>query len=102
MRTLDPHLAGSGRCSAEPQAPTWVVAWSGLDPWNIDSHDLTRLTLATHYRRVADVCGHGIYLHDGVRRSPAARTNRLLVVQVGPPPALRVDRSDLPRPAPPV
>ncbi len=75
MRTLDPRLAGLRAVLRGPVAPTWVVAWSGLDPWNIDSHDLTRLTLATHYRRVADVCGHGIYLHDGVRRAlPPGRT----------------------------
>ena len=56
-------------------APTWVVAWGGLDPWHIDAHGRTRLTLATHYHRVAGVCGHVVYLHDGVRRAlPPGRT----------------------------
>ncbi|MEO5709682.1 MAG: hypothetical protein ABIQ59_07660 [Nocardioidaceae bacterium] len=72
MRTLDPRLSGLRAVLRGPHAPTWVVAWSSLDPWNIDSHDLTRLALATHYRHVSDVCGHAIYLHDGVTRSLAA------------------------------
>jgi hypothetical protein len=71
MRTLDPHLAQLRSVLSGPHAPTWVVAWGGLDPWQIDAHDRTRLTLALHYRRVADVCGHPVYLHDGVRRTPA-------------------------------
>jgi hypothetical protein len=71
MRTLDPHLARLRAVLRGPHAPTWVVAWGDLDPWNIDAHDRTRLTLVTHYRRVATVCGHVIYLHDGVRRTLA-------------------------------
>ncbi len=58
MRTLDPHLAQLRSVLSGPRAPTWVVAWGGLDPWHIDAHDRTRLTLALHYRRVAEVCGH--------------------------------------------
>lgn len=73
MRTLDPHLSGLRAVLRGPEAPTWIVAWGDLDPWGIDSHDLTRLTLATHYHRVQDVCGHEVYLHDGLRRTlPAA------------------------------
>jgi hypothetical protein len=72
MRTLDPRLAGLRAVLRGPAAPTWVLAWGSLDPWNIDAHDLTRLTLASHYRRVADVCGREVYLHDGVRRTLAA------------------------------
>ena len=72
MRTLDPRLARLRAVLRGPAAPTWVLAWGSLDPWDIDAHDLTRLTLATHYRRVADVCGRIVYLHDGVRRTLAA------------------------------
>jgi 4-amino-4-deoxy-L-arabinose transferase-like glycosyltransferase len=71
MRTFDPRLAQLRAVLRGPRAPTWVVAWGSLDPWNIDAHDLTRLTLATRYRRVADVCGHQVYLHDGVHRTLA-------------------------------
>lgn len=68
MRTLDPRLAHLRSVLSGPDAPTWVVAWRDLDPWNIDARGRTRLTLATHYHRVADVCGHEVYLRDGVRR----------------------------------
>lgn len=72
MRTLDPQLVHLRSVLNGPRAPTWVVAWGNLDPWNIDAHDRTRLALATHYRHVADVCGHQVYLHDGARRTLAA------------------------------
>ena len=71
MRTLDPHLTRLRAVLAGPRAPTWVVVWSHLNAWHIDAHGLTRLVLATHYRKVADACGHPIYLHDGVRRTLA-------------------------------
>ncbi len=71
MRTLDPHLGRLRSVLTGPQAPTWVVDWQGLDPWNIDAHGRTRLTIAAHYHQVADLCGHRVYLHDGVRRTLA-------------------------------
>jgi 4-amino-4-deoxy-L-arabinose transferase-like glycosyltransferase len=71
MRTLDPHLTELQSVLRGPSAPTWVVAWGDLDPWNIDARDGARLALATHYRRVADVCGKAVYLHDGVHRTLA-------------------------------
>ena len=43
MRTLDPHLAQLRAVLRGPAAPTWVVAWGDLDPWNIDAHGRTRL-----------------------------------------------------------
>jgi hypothetical protein len=55
-----------------PRAPTWVVALGHLDAWHIDAHDRIRLALATHYRKVAAVCGHTVFLHDGVRRTLAS------------------------------
>jgi len=71
MRTLDPHLSQLRAVLRSPHAPTWVVAWGDLDPWRIDAHGLTRRTLAQHYEPVADVCGHVVYLHDGLRRDLA-------------------------------
>lgn len=71
MRTLDPHLTRLRAVLTGPRAPTWVVVWSDLDAWQIDAHGRTRLVLASHYRKVADACGHPVYLHDGVRRSLA-------------------------------
>jgi hypothetical protein len=71
MRTLDPNLTQLRSVLRGPAAPTWVVAWGNLDPWRIDAHGLTRRTLAQHYEPVADLCGHVVYLHDGVRRDLA-------------------------------
>ncbi|QWZ06427.1 hypothetical protein KRR39_12555 [Nocardioides panacis] len=71
MRTLDPRLTELQALLRGPVAPTWVVAWGDLDPWNLDAHGGTRLALVTHYRRVADVCGKAVYLHDGVHRTLA-------------------------------
>jgi Glycosyltransferase family 87 len=72
MRTLDPHLTRLRAVLTGPRAPTWVVDLGHLDAWNIDAHDRTRLALATHYREVAAVCGHTVFLHDGVRRTLAS------------------------------
>ena len=72
MRTLDPHLNGLRRVLTGPHAPTWVVAWGDMNPWHIDAHGRIRLALATHYREVANVCGHRVYLHDGVVRTLAS------------------------------
>ena len=71
MRTLDPDLSRLRAVLTGPNAPTWVVAWSNLDAWNIDAQGRTRLVLATRYRRVATVCGHPVYLHDGITRTLA-------------------------------
>jgi hypothetical protein len=71
MRTLDPHLSQLRAVLRGPDAPTWVVAWGNRDPWHIDANGLTRRTLAQHYQPVADLCGHRVYLHDGLRRDLA-------------------------------
>ena len=88
MRTLDPHLANLQAVLRGPAAPTWVVAWGDLDPWNIDAHGRTRLALATHYRPVARVCGQGRL--PARRGAPHPRTRglpltRAPVTVTGPP-----------------
>lgn len=65
--TLDPQAADLNAVLAGPAAPTWFVAWSPLSPARSGTAD-TRLLLRTHYRLVGRFHGHGIYLHDGVRR----------------------------------
>jgi hypothetical protein len=74
MRTLDPHLATLRAVLTGRHAPTWVVVWRHLDPWGIDAHGRTQRVLDTHYRPVARVCGHQVYLRDGVDRSMAPTT----------------------------
>ncbi|MGH3509541.1 MAG: hypothetical protein ACRDPI_04850 [Nocardioidaceae bacterium] len=73
LRTTDPHETKLRALLAGPRAPTWLVDWSGVNSWDIDPHDATTLTIATHYRLVAHVCGVPVWLHDGVRRSLAPR-----------------------------
>lgn len=68
LRTLDPHLSRLRATLAGRSAPTWVVVWDQLDLWGIDPQGRTRRTLVDHYHRVGTVCGHQVWLHDGVRR----------------------------------
>jgi hypothetical protein len=68
MRTLDPHLSRLRALLTGPRGPDWVVVWLPPDSWNIDRADTTRLDLATHYRPVARICGHRVWLRDGVSR----------------------------------
>jgi len=68
MRTLDPRLAHLRAVLAGRRAPTWVVAWAGLNPWHMDPAGHTRRTLVARYRPVAELCGHRIYLRLGVSR----------------------------------
>ncbi|HET6626010.1 MAG TPA: hypothetical protein VFG63_06435 [Nocardioidaceae bacterium] len=73
-RVLDPHLALLTATLAGPHAPTWIVEWNDFDTWQID--DDGRLAAVVHddYHRVASVCGHHVYLHNGLPRQtvPAA------------------------------
>lgn len=71
MRTLDPDLAELRRVLGGPDAPTWVVGWSDLNSWEIDSDDRLRDELAAHYRLAGTVCGTPVWLHTGVRRELA-------------------------------
>jgi hypothetical protein len=68
MRTLDPHLTALRHLLTSERAPTWLVVWRNVDPWNIDPHDRLRLEIATHYQLAAHVCGHELWLLDGVSR----------------------------------
>ncbi len=68
MRTLDPHLHRLRSLLAGVHGPDWVVVWLSPDSWNIDPRDTTELDLATHYRPVASVCGHQVWLRDGLSR----------------------------------
>jgi hypothetical protein len=69
MRTLDPRLAQLSALLRGPDAPTWAVGWKTLNPWQIDAHGQLTRALAQHYRLVRMVCGHHVWLHDGVHRT---------------------------------
>lgn len=70
-RTLDPHLSLLTRTLDGASAPTWVVRWDGPRAWDLDPADHVGAALRLHYRLVAVVCGHPVWLHDGLRRALA-------------------------------
>ena len=78
VRTLDPQLALLTRTLDGPAAPTWVVRWDDPHTWGLDPGDRVAAALHAHYRAVGDVCGHVVWLHDGIHRplppSPDAST----------------------------
>jgi len=69
VRTLDPHLTLLTHTLNGPGAPTWVVRWDEPDSWGLDPDGRVDAALDAHYRRVAVVCGHAVWLHDGATRA---------------------------------
>ena len=67
-RTLDPHLELLTGTLNGPAAPTWVVRWDAADSWGLDPDDHVEAALQEHYRSVGPICGHSVWLHDGVSR----------------------------------
>ena len=67
-RTLDPDLSLLTSILNGPAAPTWVVRWDLAHTWGLDPDNRVDASLDTHYRAVAVVCGHTVWLHDGVAR----------------------------------
>ncbi len=67
-RTLDPHLTLLTSTLTGPAAPTWVIRWDPAHTWGLDPDDRVDAALHTYYRAVALVCGHTVWLHDGVNR----------------------------------
>jgi hypothetical protein len=68
LRTLDPQLALLTHTLDGPTAPTWVVRWDAPHTWGLDPGDRVDAVLHAHYRAVGFVCGHVVWLHDGVHR----------------------------------
>jgi hypothetical protein len=66
-RTLDPHVRLLATTLAGRAAPTWFVDWTGT---GLHGTNTSRLTAALRHdhRRVADVHGVKVFLHDGVHR----------------------------------
>jgi hypothetical protein len=70
VRTLDPGLTLLTHTLTSRQgAPTWVVQWDSPHTWGLDPRDHVTHALQTHYREVAVVCGHPVWLHRGVHRA---------------------------------
>ena len=71
VRTLDPNLSLLTRTLSGPSAPTWVVRWDDPHTWGLDPESRVDAALQSHYRPMAVVCGHTVWLHDGVSRQLA-------------------------------
>lgn len=71
VRTLDPDLTLLVRTLGGPAAPTWVVRWDPANTWDLDPTNQVESTLESHYRKAAVICGHDVWLHRGLTRTPA-------------------------------
>jgi 4-amino-4-deoxy-L-arabinose transferase-like glycosyltransferase len=61
---------------ASPRRPTWIVKWDPFGAYGMNRHRVVRL-MRRHYRRVASVCHHSVYLERGRGARPApARAGR--------------------------
>lgn len=68
MRTSDPDQDLLRRTLSGPGAPTWVVQINSLDSWGIDRGGRLSELIEARYEHVADVCGHAVYLREGITR----------------------------------
>ncbi|MCW2750207.1 MAG: hypothetical protein JWR83_1317 [Aeromicrobium sp.] len=74
IKTLDPQLTALNAVLQSPQAPTYFVTWNAVTSWGLDTATTSEL-LARDYRPLASICGHTIYLRNGVERTaPPAPT----------------------------
>ncbi|TXL62934.1 glycosyltransferase family 39 protein [Aeromicrobium terrae] len=71
VKTLDPHLTRLDAVLRGPAAPTWLVVWKNIDSWGLDAAE-TRAILAAAYHPAGRVCGHEVYLRDGLDRPALA------------------------------
>lgn len=72
VRTLDPKLSLLLETLTGPDAPTWVVRWDPDYYWGLDPTGRVDAALAAHYRSVGPVCGHPVWLLNGVDRKLAS------------------------------
>jgi hypothetical protein len=68
IRARDPDLTDYVRVLDGRQAPTWLVEVGDFNWWGIDTPQFQHVR-ATRYRVVARVCGHDIFLLDGLTRA---------------------------------
>lgn len=76
VRVEDPRLRLFDRLLAGPHAPTWLLGIAPLRLWHLGTPQ-ARQVLRQHYRLVAHLCGHRIWLHDGVQRDTSAALARI-------------------------
>jgi 4-amino-4-deoxy-L-arabinose transferase-like glycosyltransferase len=67
VRALDPGLDELAATLDGPDAPTWLVDWSGFDDWGVDGDRLVDV-VERRYRPVGRVCGRDVWLDRRVER----------------------------------
>jgi hypothetical protein len=85
VRALDPRLALLRHTLVGRSAPTWVVRWNDPHAWGLDAGDRVQTALRDHYRPVSRVCGHTVWLHDGLHRRVAAAPRPATCTSAGGP-----------------
>lgn len=68
VKTLDPHLTTLDAVLRSTRAPTYIVVWHHVSSWGLDSA-ATRAIIAADYHPLGRVCGHAIYLRNGLIRA---------------------------------
>ena len=67
VKTIDPRLTQLDAVLAGPAAPTWFVIRKHVRSWGLDTAR-TSWILAQDYHRVGRICGHTIFLRNGLER----------------------------------
>jgi hypothetical protein len=67
VRARDPHLTNLVATLRGSSAPTWLLEMDDFTMWGLDTSAF-RHVRAARYHVVATVCGHHLYLHDGLTR----------------------------------
>lgn len=71
VRTLDPRLMRLHLLVVGDRPPTWLVQWDEFSAWGLDPEGRLAAAVQRRYRMVGEVCGHPVWLLDGVRRELA-------------------------------
>jgi hypothetical protein len=67
VRVEDPKLHLLARTLDGPHAPTWIVQLGSFSEWGLGDTRLPKV-IVSRYHLAGLVCGHLIYLHDGLQR----------------------------------
>ena len=65
------RYAGLNVWDRPTDAPTWVVIWDHPEEWGLDESGQLQRALHAHYRLVARVCRHPVWLRSDVSRTLA-------------------------------
>ncbi|MDX6232668.1 MAG: hypothetical protein QOH68_1664 [Nocardioidaceae bacterium] len=67
VKTIDPQLTQLDAVLRGPDAPTWFVIRKHVSSWGLDTARTSSI-LGREYHRVGRICGHAIFLRNGIDR----------------------------------